>query len=365
MPKLNLFSVPMPFDIDHINQIAHINSEVTRSRIQYMYNTLTRNSTDICGFEQTRVSDRRINCIEDMLPFIEQVHKLGIDFVYLLNSPHVMSEKEFSIKEKSLRKTLETLMREGVYDIRVCSPFLIDYIAHEYPQISIRCSTSQELYSIKQYRNLTFLYPQIVEVVPSWDQNRNFRFLSSLHQIGNLTIELMVNEGCLSGCPFRIYHSMYEPDEVKCDYPRFASFFKSGCEKNFYHNLWKSICMSNIIYPWQITAYNEIGIYNFKLVGRNTSSFRNGEYINIYRDYLLGVDDIRLIENVPFSVFSNYLMNHPLLRGITVSDVRHMLPDIEYFRSGKTVCTSDCETDCHYCAALAEKLQAKFPIKDQ
>lgn len=364
MGGINLFSVPMPFNLVHINQIAHINSEVARSQIRYMYNTLTRNSVDVCGFEQTRVIDERIGCIEDMLPFIEQVHKLGMDFIFLLNSPRVMDEEEFLVNEKKLRKILEVLMREGVYDIRVCSPLLIDFLAHEYPQISIRCSTSQEYFSVKQYQSLAFLYPQIVEVVPSWEQNRNFRFLSSLRQTGNLTVELMVNEGCLPGCPFRTYHSLFEPSQANCDYPRFTSFFKSGCEKNFYHNLWKSICMSNIIYPWQITAYNEIGIHNFKLVGRNTSTFRNGKYINIYRNYLLGVEDISFIEDVPISIFSNYLMNHPLLNGITVSDVRHMLPDIEFFRRGTTVCASDCGTTCRYCVTLAEKLQKKFPIKN-
>ena len=363
MRKVNLFSVPMPFSFGHISRIAQINEEVTRSRIQYMYNTLTRNAIDTCGFEQTRVVDARINCIEDMLPFIEHVHKLGMDFIFLLNSPRVMAEEEFLVNEKKLRRILETLMREGVYDIRVCSPLLIDFIAHEYPQISIRCSTSQEYFSIKQYRSLTFLYPQIVEVVPSWEQNRNFRFLSSLCQNENFTIELMVNEGCLSGCPFRIYHSMFEPGQMNCHYSRFTSFFKSGCEKNFYHDMWKSICMSNIIYPWQITAYNEIGIHNFKLVGRNTSAFRNGKYINIYHAYLLGVEDIHFIEDAPISIFSNYLMNHPLLEGITVSDVRYMLPDIEFFRKGEIVCTSDCGATCHYCETLAEGLQEKFPIK--
>lgn len=364
MKMVNLFSVPMPFNLRQINQIAQINNEVSSSRIQYMYNTLTRNAVDICGFEQTRVVDDRVNCIEDMLPFIEQVHKLGMEFIFLLNSPRVMAEEEFLVNEKKLRRILEILMREGVYDVRVCSPLLVDFLAHEYPQISIRCSTSQEYFSIKQYQNLTFLYPQIVEVVPSWELNRNFRFLSSLRQTGKLTVELMVNEGCLSGCPFRTYHSMFEPSKVNCNYPRFASFFKSGCEKNFYHDTWKSICMSNIIYPWQITAYNEIGIYNFKLVGRNTSAFRNGKYMDIYHAYLLGIEDIHFIENEPISIFSNYLMNHPLLKGITVSDVRYMLPDIDFFRKGKTVCTSDCRVTCHYCETLAERLQEKFPIKN-
>lgn len=359
---VNEFSVPMPFDKKQINQIAQINKDVSQSKIKYMYNTLTRNSVDLCGFEQARVTDSVVECIEDMLEFIEETHECGMEFIFLLNSPKVMDEAEFAAKELNLRKILDTLIREGVHDVRVCNPLIIDYLAHEYPQISIRCSTSQEYFSVKQYQKLLFLYPQITEVVPSWEKNRDFTFLKALRLQPNLTVELMVNEGCLSGCPFRVYHSMFSPSAVDCNYSRFSSFFKSGCEKNFYHNLWESICMSNIIYPWQISAYNDIGIHNFKLVGRNTSAFKNGRYKGIYRDYLLGIEDVRLISNVQISMFSNYLMGHPSLKDITVSNVLEMLPDISYFQNKSVSCDSECGTTCKYCRMLAEKLQRKFPI---
>lgn len=360
--RKNYFSVPMPFDGVHIKQIAQINNEVKKSRIQYMYNTLTRNSRDLSGFEQTRVSHEKIQCIEDMLPFIEQVQNLGMEFIYLLNSPNVITEEEFLRNEKKLRRILDILVSEGVKDIRVASPFLIDYLAHEYPQMAIRCSTSQEYFSVKQYRNLLFLYPQIVEIVPSWEQNRNFRFLETLKKKENITIELMVNEGCLAGCPFRIYHSMFTPSDISGSYLRFSSFFKSGCEKNFYHNMWKSICMSNIIYPWQIHAYNSIDIWNFKLVGRNTRTFKNGKYIDIYRKYLLGIDDVSFIDDVPISIFSNYILGHPVMKHITVKDVKHLLPDISYFQNTKNNCFTDCGNTCHYCDELAKDLQEKYPI---
>ena len=362
MEKANEFSVPMPFEKSHISQIAQINKEVSHSKIRYMYNTLTRNAADLCGFEQARVTDERIHCMKDMLPYIDAVHEAGCDFIFLLNSPRVMDEAEFAVREGKLRRILDTLISEGVYDIRVCNPLIIDYLAHEYPQISIRCSTSQEYFSVKQYQKLLFLYPQIVEVVPSWEKNRDFVFLSALNQHRNLSVELMVNEGCLSGCPFRVYHSMFSPSKKDCKYDRFSSFFKSGCEKNFYHNLWESICMSNIIYPWQIFAYHDIGIYNFKLVGRNTTSFQKGSYISIYRDYLLGVENISLIKDIPFSYFSNYLMGHPALRGITVSDVLEMLPDIRYFQKKHISCDAQCGVTCKYCKELAQKLQRKFPV---
>ena len=360
---VNIFSVPMPFNIDHIERIAAINNNVSKSRIAYMYNTLPGNAAGLSGYEQTRVINNDIGSIEDIIPYIRKVKQHDIGFIYLINSPAFLSENEFTKREPDLRALLERLISEDVMDVRVCNPFILDYITQEFPKIRIRCSTSQEYYTVRQYKRLLYLYHNIVEIVPSWDMNRNILFLESLNTIPNLVVELMVNEGCLSGCPFRVYHSMFKPGNVDGGYSRFNSFFKMGCEKNFYDHFWENICMSNIIYPWQISAYNELGFYNFKLVGRNTNAFKTGKYIDIYRAYLMGVDDVSLIKDVPFSIFSNYIMVNPALAELTVEKVMNLLPDMQFFINNRPNCGNSCGYTCHYCENLAKRLQKAYPLR--
>ena len=45
------------------------------------------------------------------------------------------------------------------------------------------------------------------EVVPTWDVNKNFAFIKNFKlRFPDKILELMVNEGCIGGCPFRRDH---------------------------------------------------------------------------------------------------------------------------------------------------------------
>lgn len=357
MEELNVFSVPLPYDLTHIHRLAEINKEIKRSSIKYLYGCLPLNAKDRCEFEQSRVFDKRVSSLKTLLPYIEFAKDSGFEFVYLLNSLNVMSYDEFRKKEDKLKRIVETMINKGVLDFRVASVMVIDYLAQNYPMVRIRCSTSQEYSSIKQYDNLFKAY-LIKEIVPSWDSNRNFNLLRNLKKLyPHLDIEIMVNEGCISGCPFRVYHSMFKGTKSKWLRNRYNNFFKQECGRLYSDNFALSLCKSNIIYPWQINEYRKIGIKNFKLVGRNSDEFKTGEYLDIYRQYLLGVDDIRNILSIPIVWFNHALFKSPGLQSVKVSDVIEVLPSIRFFSEKRFSCADVCGVECNYCFEKAKQLE--------
>ena len=117
------------------------------------------------------------------------------------------------------------------------------------------------------------------------------------------------------------------------------------------------MCKSNIIYPWQINEYRKIGIKNFKLVGRNSDEFKTGEYLDIYRQYLLGVDDIRNILSIPIVWFNHALFKSPGLQSVKVSDVIEVLPSIRFFSEKRFSCADVCGVECNYCFEKAKQLE--------
>ena len=327
-----------------------------------------------CGFEQIRVvSYPNVRNEHDFFKYVKEAQDAGLEFIYLLNSPRGYTPLEFYKKSAQINRFMENLLRNDVKVVRATNTQLIDYITLNYPEMEIRTSTSQEYFSIKQYRNLFTQFPRITEIVPSWDLNKNFTFFKNFKTAFDKNIELMVNEGCLPGCPFRMHHNgslgfEFEEEEMnKCGAsPRYAIAFWVMCQKVYFGKMWENIFLSNIIYPWEIETYTtKYGINKFKLVGRNSDSgeLRNGKYFDVYDAYLKGVDDYDYIANMDFKIFNHYLHLNPNPKlNLTVAQVKEFLPDISYFEKNGHKCTSVCGVDCRYCFLLAEKIQKAYNL---
>lgn len=368
------FSVPLIFSDDFIEKIIKLNNEVKKSKITSVYNCFPANLENRSGFEQIRVYKYpKVNTEDDFFRYVKEAQDAGLEFIYLLNSPNSMTPLEFYVNSKNINRFIENLLSHNVKIVRISNTQLIDYITCNYPEIEIRTSTSQEYYSIRQYKNLFNQFPKITEIVPSWDLNKNFMFLNSFKKSFDKEIELMVNEGCLPGCPFRYNHNSgllknSEELEVISRIPtRFCVPFRLMCEKVYFSDPWLNIMLSNIIYPWEIETYvSKYNITKFKLVGRNAigDELRNGKYFDIYDSYLKGIEDYDYIANMKFTKFNHYLcenISHPNFN-LTVSEVKEYLPDITYFEKNGYKCMSICGTECRYCYSLAEKIGEVYPF---
>lgn len=357
---MNYFSAPLPFDERQIEKIAEINEGHQKSKINMLYNCLPMNAIDISGLEQHRVSDGRINSLQDLIRLIKKAKEYKIEFTYLLNSVNAPNAEDFRKKSALIDRFLTKLLENDINRIRISNTHILDYVAINFPQFYICSSTSQEYTSIKQYTNFFNAFENVKEVVPSWDVNKNFKFLRSFRELfPEVTLELMVNEGCMGGCPFRHDHHSANVNNIEHEkIDRFSNFFITKCGEIVSKDIALFICLNNIIYPWDINQYNKNGINNFKFVGRNSPDFKNGEiYINRFSRYLDGIDHIESIYDEPIINFNHYLIFHKELEFIKVKDVIDLLPKITWFQDKGHLCQSICGVNCKYCFKCAENLK--------
>lgn len=358
------FTVPMPVEKEHFEKLLSINSQVEKSKITGVYFSLPINCSDATGFEQLRTGYRIPTKFDYWREYIEYSIEKGFDFVYLLNSPKgFMSESLILDKQlERLHKLLENLRKTGCNKVRVSNAQLLSYILKNYPDFKIYTSTSFEHTQMKQYDTFLRMFPEISGMVPSYVVNRNFTLLKNLKQLyKGIEIELMVNEGCLPGCPIRVQHNLTIPfaltNVLKSRSSNLSvSFFSSKCQLYSSKHLLEEVCRSNLIYPWEIEEYSKIGINNFKLVGRNSYEFYVGSYLDIYLMYLKGVDDYKNIENEEYKILNHYVSCSDLLN-VKIKDIKPYLPNIKHFINQGHLCSSVCGFQCRYCYECAEKIE--------
>ena len=182
-----------------------------------------------------------------------------------------------------------------------------------------------------------------------------------------MEFELMVNEGCLQGCPNRMLHEYINIDKnviINDDICLSICYASSFCYPIIAKYPIQSLVIGTHIFPWDIYKYEQIGIKNFKFVGRDGYSNFN-EYLEGFFIYLKGVDNINNIKNDSMSAFLHHLGNSPVLRLIKVKDYKKYLPNIKHFIKKGDLCISKCAIECRYCYKCAEKIQKVFDKKQK
>lgn len=364
---MNKFSTPLPFNKQRIDEFAQINEQVEKSKIVTLYNSLPTESKDFCGFEQPRCNNEEpVKTLDDFLHIVEYALNKGFDFVYLINSPRIFkseNKKELEEQFDKLDKIITGLKKLGLNKFRISNPQLMQYLNLNYPEVKIYVSTSLELNNVKQVENILYSFNNVEEIIPNYEQNKNFLFLKNLRKkFPNLKIELMANEGCIAGCPFRKYHSALFPWKVLKDSGNFESkyetFYKTKCNSIRDRSYWEYFCTLAILYPWEIKEYNKIGIDHFKFVGRDSLLFGKKGYSNILKWYLMSVDNEHYADDIPHNLFSSYVWKGN--SKIKIKDIKKYLPKIEHFKKYGHICSSRCGIECRYCYDCAAKLSKKY-----
>ncbi len=358
------FSAPMPFEFEHIDKLVETNNKVTKSKITSLYFGAPRSCYDLTGFESLRTHYDKYTSFEYWAERIVYSKEQGFDFVYLLNNPRAMTDidKVLDMQLKQLDKLMNNLRKIGCKKIRVANIQLLNYILKMYPDMEIYASTTLEFNQIQQFQVFFDMYPSVKEIVPSFEANKNFKMLANLrNQFSSFDIELITNEGCLSGCPSRIQHCISIPylftkndlfsnrDEVFT-----SELYLKKCMDYSKRNLSLDICKNKLIFPWEIEEYVKIGVNKFKLVGRNCDDFNNGKYMSSYEIYLTAIEDYDKVKDFPFSSLSHHFKAFGDF--VTIDMIRKYLPKIEYFIKNGHLCSSMCGSECTYCYDCAKEL---------
>ena len=356
------FSAPMPYTIEDIDSLLDINNLVEKGRITSLYAALPACCDLFSGFEQNRNFDEHSEW-DYWKRLIEHTLERGCDFIYLLNSPAPLNidNPDFPQKIEKLEKLLEALKSTGTDKLRIASPQLQSYIGAHHSDFKVYASTSMEYKTIWEYQNFIFFHPEVKQIVPSHDVNKNFPMLAVLREKHpDIQIEIMLNEGCLQGCPHRNYHAScsFKSVTINDDICLSNGYYSAGCSQITGKYPIQSLVIGTHIFPWELDAYVNIGINNFKLVGRDANNFKDCIYR--YTLYLKGADDIKYIEDCSLASFVHHMKNSAVIRQMKVRDYKKYMPDINHFVKFGHLCSSRCGYSCRYCYNCAEKMQKLF-----
>ena len=207
------------------------------------------------------------------------------------------------------------------------------------------------------------------------ENTRNFHLLSSLRkQFPKISIELIVNEVCTNGCPFRTQHHLSctkDLDILSFDVgverrQKITSFLYlcslGGWKEITPHNYIEYICTYNTIYPWDIKYYAKYGINKFKFVGRDYPKQMSKSLLKNYEFYFMGIEDESSIDNIPIkNLFSKYMFNE-MIPDYLIKDIKPYLPSIKYFIKNGRDCIYKCRSQCKYCYSKIQLIEKKLRV---
>jgi len=356
------FSAPMPFSRELVNALAGINNQVKKSRITSLYFSLPASCSLFTIFEQYRNDFEEHSDFSFWKDLMNYSLDLGMDFIYNLNNPKNLpiETPEFEKELEKLDSLLNELRSIGVNKLRVSNHKLLWYLNRRYKDFTLYASTSFEYKLVKEYQHFIDIHPEVKQIVPSHDVNKNFRLLENLRKTKpKVDIEVIVNEGCIGGCAMRYDHSCEIMGRgVKARSTKLSNgAYSEFCSKSINKNPLLYLCKSQIIYPWEIEEYGKIGVTKFKIAGREDFKRDMGKSVNSYLLYLKGVDNINNIKEEAVNSIIHHVGGDPFFNQFKIKEVKNLLPNIKHYVKAGHLCVSDCGNTCTYCYKCAQKLE--------
>lgn len=337
---------PMPFNYKLLDAMKEMNKRYKKSQIKTVYNNIPYPLFSYFeeNFQSVKGFNGDIHSFGDFAKYVKYAKELGFNFVYILNSPRPFPEDTYKKFEKPLLELIDKIEELGCHEFKLANQQLVKILSDKKPHLKLSASTSFEFHNISQYENLFNTYPQIKSANISIDDNRNYTFLKNLkRKFPNINIEVMLNEPCHHGCPARICHA--------------STFFSTwDCRKLIeqigelrYH------LESNVVYPWWLPYYQDIGINTFKLF---TFTFRADMKSVDFIDYFMYCIEYGAEYLNAFQFFTGmYGMNFKFKNNTSMSEIIPYLPKMEHFVEYGHKCSTICRLDCNYCTSNLEKIK--------
>ncbi|MEM1586905.1 MAG: U32 family peptidase [Candidatus Bathyarchaeia archaeon] len=351
------FCVPTTFKDDFLEKINELNERYRDwgSYVHEIYGSF-KSSILGTGWPATVLPDVDE---ERLAQHIEKAHAFGIRFAYTLN-PVCMGLAEYMEEGRAaLNDLLRKLLEFKVDTLIIAIPYLIEYVAKNFPQFEINASSLCYIDSL----NRALMYESLgaTRLTLSEDLNKSFRLLRLIKEKCRARLEVIANNGCLLKCPFRTYHNTITAHVSQCHiddpigftykpYPLMRCTLKRLSDHG-------EIIKAPWIRPEDIKYYAQIGIDYIKIAGRGLQS---DDLLRLTEAYLAGKYDgdiYALIDNsymhFCWDMFDLEAEQLPLLK-ISI-DNRSLDGWYEFFVKNDTQCIIGCG-NCNYCGEVARRV---------
>jgi len=319
--------------------IADMNSESKRVKVKEVYGSLLNDPIGTAR-ESSRLPRVSVKGLIDHIEYAKE--SCNLDVVYALNSPAFLPTES---NIKGVLTFLNLIKNCGVEKFIVSAPIIVELMEEHFPGLKVILSTILRVNSVRTYKLLAERYENIDRVVLDLMENRNFLLIKSLLSSG-CDLELIVNEVCVQGCPWRNHHYIMQGTNTKYkDYP--------------YNNCWAvqkkdfiaEILKARFICPEDLEVYRKTGVKWFKITGRTMPLEFQKRVIKAYVNEKHDGNLLDLFPIVPGRLEDegegyDYYIDSSKLAGF-----------LEYFQDNGHFCNSACGVYCSYCDIFANKLR--------
>jgi collagenase-like PrtC family protease len=207
--------------------------------------------------------------------YIREAHKRGLQFSYLLNAPCLGNLEQTREGKKSLLDFIGKLVDIGVDNVSVSNLALISLIRRNYPNLSVRGSVLSWPTNVTRLKFQESLGVDPL-ILPYSEFNRDFLALKNIRAGLSCGIVLFVNIACIYNCHYLAEHA--------CSVGHASQENQSGKKIQFMLDtyLWQCtrrrlmhpelFLMSRWIRPEDLSAYEALGIEEFKIIDRSRST---------------------------------------------------------------------------------------------
>ncbi len=201
---------------------------------------------------------------------IALAHELGFRFNYLLNGS-CMGGAEFSSEgRRSLEEYILWVRDAGADSVTVAIPLLAEVVRELAPELELVVSTITHVDTLRKAKMWEALGAQRITL--SLMVNRDLRLLASMRKHLSCELELLANEMCMYGCPYRDYHydlmahgSQSGASLATIEYPHLKCTSHRMTDPG-------EILKARFIRPEDVARYEELGLDLIKLAGRGRST---------------------------------------------------------------------------------------------
>ena len=327
---MNKFKVPAIFDKKYIDSLIELNKKYSNSKVIETYGCLPY---DLVG--SSRVGSQLPETDkENLKEYIQYARKNGIEFNYIMNTTchGNVSHVEFN---KLLHEQMKILLELGVKIITVSTPYMMEFLKNNYPEINVIASINMCTSSVSQIQQLEEM--GVSRVVVDRNLNRNFKLLKDLKNCSDVDLELLANSMCLPFCIMHQYHNNLNSHYIDgTDEELIQCYPYAKCFSRYIENPILMMC-SGWIRPEDLKKYESTGIDKFKIDGRG-----------IAKDTILSVIEPYMAEkfngNVFDLMFSGRLTRQSVSAYLDNDKLSEFLDNI-----------IDNDIDCRYCGGRNQK----------
>ncbi len=283
---------------------------------------------------------------------IKKMHDNGIEFTYTLNAPCIGGQEFLPKIHSQMLDELQWISDIGCDGVVVSIPYFVELIKKQFPKLKIRVSTIAKVNTVNKAKRYEELGAS--GICPDAMINRNFQILEKMVKAVSCEIHLLVTDGCLYECPYRLYHYNLcgHASQTYCDPSAYMDYPVIRCTIDKFSSP-TEVMKCRWIRPEDLVHYEAIGIHTFKIGGRRLPTDKILRSVKAYSEKKYDGNLADIIEGFSFTPDAKGGSSYEK-DGKTVFKIDNSKLDgfIDFFK--KQDCGANCDA-CTYCEEWAKK----------